>query len=131
MQVSLTMEFMFVIVTNLVSLGVCIGIYSATIQFMKQQLSDMKEDSRRQFEELREENKQQLETLKHDTKEQLETLKVDTKEQLEEHSKINDIKVDNLREEVKKHNNVLTRLALAENSIKSAHARIDELVDER
>lgn len=120
MQVSLTMEFMFVIVTNLLSLGVCIGIYSATIQFMKQQLIEMKEDSRRQFEE-----------LKKDTKEQLETLKEDTKEQLEEHSKINDIKVENLREEVQKHNSVLSRLAVAEASLHTLHNRVDELTEDR
>lgn len=118
MQVSLTMEFMFVIVTNLLSLGVCIGIYSATIQFMKQQLIEMKEDSRRQFEE-----------LKKDTKEQLETLKENTKEQLEEHSKVNDVKIENLREEVKKHNSVLSRLAVCENRIKVFHDRLDNVED--
>lgn len=33
--------------------------------------------------------------------------------------------IKDLKEEMRKYNNVLTRLAIAENSIKSAHHRID------
>lgn len=36
-----------------------------------------------------------------------------------------------LKEEMKRYNNVLTRLAVAENSIKSLHHRIDEFEDNR
>ena len=38
--------------------------------------------------------------------------------------------IKDLKEEMRKYNNVLSRLAVAENSIKSAHNRIDEIVDE-
>ena len=38
-------------------------------------------------------------------------------------------KIDDLTKKVEKHNNVVERMAVAENSIKSAHHRIDELMD--
>lgn len=38
-------------------------------------------------------------------------------------------KIDDLTKKVEKHNNVVERMAVAENSIKSAHHRIDDLVD--
>ena len=38
--------------------------------------------------------------------------------------------IKDLKEEMRKYNNVLSRLAVAENSIKSAHNRIDEIIDE-
>lgn len=37
--------------------------------------------------------------------------------------------INDLAKKVEKHNNVVERMAVAENSIKSAHHRIDELVD--
>ena len=38
-------------------------------------------------------------------------------------------KIDDLTKKVEKHNNVVERMAVAENSIKSAHHRIDDLMD--
>ena len=38
-------------------------------------------------------------------------------------------KIEDLTKKVEKHNNVVERMAVAENSIKSAHRRIDDLVD--
>lgn len=38
-------------------------------------------------------------------------------------------KIDDLTKKVEKHNNVVERMAIAENSIKSAHHRIDDLMD--
>ena len=38
-------------------------------------------------------------------------------------------KIDDLTKKVEKHNSVVERMAVAENSIKSAHHRIDDLVD--
>lgn len=40
-----------------------------------------------------------------------------------------DTQIDKLSTRVDKHNNVIERMAVAENSIKSAHHRIDELAD--
>lgn len=37
--------------------------------------------------------------------------------------------LQNLTKQVEKHNGVVERMAVAENSIKSAHHRIDELMD--
>ena len=38
-------------------------------------------------------------------------------------------KIDDLTKKVEKHNNVVERMAVAENSVKSAHHRIDDLMD--
>ncbi|WP_416326146.1 hypothetical protein [[Eubacterium] hominis] len=38
-------------------------------------------------------------------------------------------KIEDLTKKVENHNNVVERMAVAENSIKSAHRRIDDLVD--
>lgn len=38
-------------------------------------------------------------------------------------------KIEDLTKKVEKHNNVVERMAVAENSIKSAHRRIDGLTD--
>ena len=38
-------------------------------------------------------------------------------------------KIDDLTKKVEKHNNVVERMAVAENSIKSAHHRIDDLME--
>lgn len=38
-------------------------------------------------------------------------------------------KIDDLTKKVEKHNNVVERMAVAENSIKSAHHRIYDLMD--
>ena len=38
-------------------------------------------------------------------------------------------KIESLTKQVEKHNSVVERMAVVENSIKSAHHRIDELMD--
>lgn len=38
-------------------------------------------------------------------------------------------KIESLTKQVEKHNSVVERMAVVENNIKSAHRRIDELVD--
>lgn len=38
-------------------------------------------------------------------------------------------KIETLTKQVEKHNGVIERMAVAENSIKSAHHRIDEITD--
>lgn len=38
--------------------------------------------------------------------------------------------INDLKDDMRKYNNVLARLAVAENSIKSIHRRIDEISDE-
>ena len=69
---NLSPEFYMSVAIQLVSIGVFFGVYKTTINFMQQQIIELKEDMR-------------------------------------------------------KYNDVLTRLAVAENSISSAHHRIDEL----
>ena len=73
---NLSTEFLLSIVIQLFVAGIMIGVYKATIDFMQQQISELKEDMR-------------------------------------------------------KYNNVLSRLAVAENSLKSLHYRVDEIVEER
>ena len=73
---TLSYEFLLSIVIQLIAAGIMIGVNKATIGFMQQQISELKEDMR-------------------------------------------------------KYNNVLSRLAVAENSLKSLHHRVDEIVDER
>ena len=72
---SVSMELIFSLAIQLVSIGIVIGIYKTTISFMQEQIKELKED-------------------------------------------------------MHKYNSILERMAVAENSIKSAHNRIDELVDE-
>lgn len=72
---TVSMELIFSLGIQLISIGIVIGIYRTTINFMQDQIKELKED-------------------------------------------------------MKKYNSVLERLAIAENSIKSAHNRIDELIDE-
>ena len=69
---NISAELAFTIITNLIAIGVFIGVYKTTINFMQQQISDLKD-------------------------------------------------------EMHKYNNVLTRLAVAENTLKSLHHRIDDL----
>ena len=73
---TLSTEFFLSIVIQLIAVGIMIGVYKATIGFMHQQISELKEDMR-------------------------------------------------------KYHNVLSRLAVAENSLKSLHHRVDEIVEER
>lgn len=69
---NISAELLFTIITNLIAIGVFIGVYKTTINFMQQQIVDLKN-------------------------------------------------------EMHKYNNVLTRLAVAENTLKSLHHRIDDL----
>lgn len=43
--------------------------------------------------------------------------------------KLLEFRIEQLDKKVEKHNNVIERMAVAENSIKSAHHRIDDLED--
>ncbi len=69
---SMTYELMFCLVVQLLTAGICIGVYKCTVSFMQQEIAELKQD-------------------------------------------------------MKKYNNVLERLIHAEDSIKSAHYRIDRL----
>lgn len=71
----LSVEFLLSLVIQILVAGVIIGVYKATIGFMQEQISELKEDMR-------------------------------------------------------KYNNVLSRLAVAENSLKSLHHRVDEIAEE-
>lgn len=72
LEMNISAELLFTIITNLIAIGVFIGVYKTTINFMQQQIVDLKD-------------------------------------------------------EMHKYNNVLTRLAVAENTLKSLHHRIDDL----
>lgn len=67
---SITYELMFCIIVQLLTAGICIGVYKCTVAFMQQQILELKQD-------------------------------------------------------MKKYNNVLERLIRVEDSVKSAHHRID------
>ncbi len=67
---SLSYELMFCVVVQLLTAGICIGVYKCTVAFMQQQIIELKQD-------------------------------------------------------MKKYNNVLERLIRVEDSVKSAHHRID------
>ena len=72
---TLSMELIFSLAIQLISVGIFIGINKTSLNFMQEQIKELKEDMR-------------------------------------------------------KYNSVLERLAIAENNIKSAHRRIDEIVNE-
>lgn len=82
-KLTLSTELIISLVIQLVSIGIFIGVFKATVAFMQQQIEDIKL------------------TLKDDKQE--------------------------LKEEMRRYNNVLSRIAIAENSIASCHHRIDEL----
>ncbi len=69
---SFTYELMFCLVVQILTAGICIGVYKCTVSFMQQQIAELKQD-------------------------------------------------------MKKYNNVLERLIRVEDSAKSAHHRIDGL----
>ena len=71
---TISTELIFSIILQLVSVGVFIGVYKATVSFMQLQIQELKEDMR-------------------------------------------------------KYNNVLERIIKAEQSVNSAHKRIDDLVE--
>ena len=67
---SISYELMFCVIVQLLTAGICIGVYKCTVAFMQQQIIELKQD-------------------------------------------------------MKKYNNVLERLIRVEDSVKSAHHRID------
>ncbi|MBQ4122589.1 hypothetical protein IJD44_02540 [bacterium] len=69
---SITYELAFCIVVQLLTAGICLGVYKCTVSFMQQEISELKQD-------------------------------------------------------MKKYNNVLERLIHVEDSAKSAHKRIDNI----
>ena len=44
-------------------------------------------------------------------------------------NKLTNYRIDQLEDKVKKHNNLIERMAIVEQSAKSAHHRIDEIVE--
>jgi len=84
---SIGLEFIITLVIQLLILAFFVGIYTATIKFMGQQIESLKE------------------TLLQDKKE--------------------------LKEEMSKYNNVLERMIITEQSTKSAHKRIDDILGEK
>lgn len=72
---TISAELMLSIVIQLISVGIFIGMFKTSLNFMQQQIIELKDD-------------------------------------------------------MHKYNNVLTRLAVAENSIKSLHHRLDEISDD-
>lgn len=46
-------------------------------------------------------------------------------------NKLTNYRIEQLEEKVKKHNNLVERMIVVEQSVKSAHHRLDELITER
>ena len=84
---TLSTELIISLVIQLVSIGIFIGVFKATVSFMQQQIEDIKT------------------TLKDDKQE--------------------------LKEEMRKYNSVLERMIICEQSTKSAHHRIDDMLKEK
>ena len=76
-------ELIISVVIQLISVGIFIGVFKTTINFMQEQIGEIKHD-----------------------------LKTDKQE---------------LKEEMKRYNNVLERMIITEQSTKSAHHRIDTI----
>lgn len=85
-QMTLSTELIISLVIQLVSIGIFIGVFKATVAFMQQQIEDIKT------------------TLKDDKQE--------------------------LKDEMRRYNSVLERMIICEQSTKSAHHRIDDLLKE-
>lgn len=85
-KLTLSTELIISLVIQLVSIGIFIGVFKATVSFMQQQIEDIKT------------------TLKDDKQE--------------------------LKEEMRRYNSVLERMIICEQSTKSAHHRIDDLLKE-
>jgi len=83
---TLSTELIISLVIQLVSIGIFIGVFKATVAFMQQQIEDIKI------------------TLKEDKQE--------------------------LKDEMRRYNSVLERMIIVEQSTKSAHHRIDDLLNE-
>ena len=74
-------EFIFFVITQVLTTGIIIGVYKTTISFMQKQIEEIKNQAK--------EDKQEL------------------------------------TNEMRRYNNVLSRIAVAETSIKAAHHRVD------
>lgn len=83
---TLSTELIISLVIQLVSIGIFIGVFKATVAFMQQQIEDIKI------------------TLKEDKQE--------------------------LKDEMRRYNSVLERMIIVEQSTKSAHHRIDDIINE-
>lgn len=83
---TLSTELITSLVIQLVSIGIFIGVFKATVTFMQQQIEDIKI------------------TLKEDKQE--------------------------LKDEMRRYNSVLERMIIVEQSTKSAHHRIDDILKE-
>lgn len=83
---TLSTELIISLVIQLVSIGIFIGVFKATVAFMQQQIEDIKI------------------TLKEDKQE--------------------------LKDEMRRYNSVLERMIIVEQSTKSAHHRIDDILKE-
>lgn len=83
---TLSTELIISLVIQLVSIGIFIGVFKATVAFMQQQIEDIKI------------------TLKEDKQE--------------------------LKDEMRRYNSVLERMIIVEQSTKSAHHRIDDIIHE-
>lgn len=83
---TLSTELIISLVIQLVSIGIFIGVFKATVNFMQEQIIDIKQN------------------LKDDKQE--------------------------LKEEMRKYNSVLERMIICEQSTKSAHHRIDDIINE-
>jgi len=117
---SITTELLFSLVVQLITVGIFVGTYVATINFMKEQILDLKQNT-----------KEQLLALTANTKEQIDFLRESTQHQLEEAKKHTNEKIEDLRDEMRKYNNVLERMIKVEQSTSSAHKRLDELMEGR
>lgn len=102
---NLTGEFLFSIVINLIAIGIIFGTYKTTIEFMQTQIREMKEQSEKDKEEL---------------KEYFLAKNEDIKNHFEEH-------LNRVEEKQDKHNNLVERMVIVEQSAKSAHHRIDTI----
>lgn len=83
---TLSTELIISLVIQLVSIGIFIGVFKATVAFMQQRIEDIKI------------------TLKEDKQE--------------------------LKDEMRRYNSVLERMIIVEQSTKSAHHRIDDILKE-
>ncbi len=46
-------------------------------------------------------------------------------------NRLTNFRIEQLEERVRKHNNLIERMVIVEQSVKSAHHRIDEIIEER
>ena len=97
-------EFLISLFIQLLILAFFVGIYVATIRFMGQQINDLKNA-------IKENKKEMAEKLDNDRRDLEQKLAEDKKD---------------IKDEMKKYNNVLERMIITEQSVKSAHHRMDD-----